>query len=102
MSVRILVEFKVDDLEDATQVMEMNAGILDDLTRDARAHGAIHHEFFTTDDGDLAALDEWDSVASFTAFFDGNTRIQDLLKQAGITEPPTITVLKPMEVAGTF
>lgn len=102
MSVRILVEFKVDDLEDATQVMEMNAGTLDELTRDAREHGALHHEFFTTDDGRLVALDEWDSAASFSAFFDGNTRIQDLTKQAGITEPPTITILKSMEVAGTF
>lgn len=102
MSVLVIVDFTVPDLTDATDVMQMNSGTLDDLTRDARRQGAIHHQFYTTDDNHMIALDEWESPEAFQAFFGSNQQIQDLTKQAGIEEPPKITILNKLEVAGTF
>lgn len=99
----ILIEFQPEDLDHALQVMEDNAGILEEITRDAQRTGAVQsHRFFTTTDGRLIAVDEWDSERAFHGFFDSNQQIQDLTKQAGVQGPPKITVLSDTQTPGTF
>lgn len=99
----ILIEFQPEDLDHALQVMQDNERILEEITRDAQNTGAVQsHRFFTTGDGRLIALDEWDSERAFHDFFDSNTQIQDITKQAGVQGPPKITVLTESQTPGTF
>lgn len=99
----ILIEFKVDDLDHALQVMRDNERILEEITRDAKSRGAVRsHRFYTTGDNSLMAVDVWESTQAFHAFFDSNSQIQDITKQAGVVSPPKVTVLSEVEVPGTF
>ena len=99
----ILIDFKVDDLDHALQVMRDNEDTLEEITSDARRSGAVRsHRFYTTDDGHLVAVDVWDSTQAFHDFFDSNEQIQDLVKQAGVQGPPKVTVLAETQVPGTF
>jgi hypothetical protein len=98
----IIVEFDVPDINEAKQVLEDNADTLEELTREARDAGAQHHGFYATDDGKLFAVDQWESEGAFHRFFDRNHRIETLIKEAGVTSEPKITVLTPMQLPGTF
>lgn len=101
--ITILIDFKVDDLDHALQVMRDNDGTLEEITRDAQRSGAIRsHRFYTTDDSHLIAVDVWDTAQAFHNFFDSNEQIQDLVKQAGVQGPPKVTVLSDAEVPGTI
>lgn len=99
----ILIEFKIDDLDHALDVMRDNERILEEITRDAQRTGAVRsHRFYTTGDNSLMAIDVWDSAQAFHKFFDSNQQIQDLTKQAGVKAPPKITVLSETDVPGAF
>jgi len=97
----IIIEFEVENLDSAMQVMENNTYTLERLARDAQGHGATHHMFYTNGQT-VFAIDEWDSEVAFHEFFDSNPEVQALMAQSHVRKKPTTTVLMPIKVAGTF
>ena len=101
--VTILIEFKVEDLDHALQVMRDNDDIIEEISEDARRSGAVRsHQFYTTGNNSLMAIDVWDSERAFHEFFDSNEQVQDVVKQAGGEGPPRVTVLTEADVPGAF
>lgn len=97
----IIVEFEIEDIDNAMHVMENNVNTLERLTRDAQEHGARHHAFYASDQI-VYAIDEWESEEAFHDFFDSNPEIQAIMAQAGARKQPSITILSPLNAAGTF
>jgi hypothetical protein len=97
----ILVEFEVENVDQAKMAMEQNADMLEHLTEEAKEHGARHHAFYT-DGHALIALDDWDSEAGFHDFFDTNREVKSITEQAGVTKAPKVMVLTTMTVPGAF
>ncbi|MFI6431302.1 hypothetical protein [Rhodococcus oryzae] len=101
MSVVVILHFDVADVSAAKQSLADNAALLDEISGDAKGHGARHHRF-TANSGGLVVVDEWDSAEGFQRFFDGNDKVARVTAAAGVKGPPTIEILEPVEAAGTF
>jgi len=99
----IIIEFEVGNTEHALQVMESNTDTLERVTQQARAQGALHHQFYADPAGQImVAVDDWSSEADFRKFFTENAEIADIMAQVGVRREPKITVLEPMKAPGTF
>ena len=101
MSVVVIARFKVGDMGRAKQAIAANEGIGEEISQYAKTVGAHHHRFLEQD-GDLVALDEWESAEAFQQFFQSNTLIPKVMEDAGIQGDPKIEVLQPVEAPGTF
>jgi hypothetical protein len=59
--------------------------------------GATYHRFYASDD-EILVVDEWPDEASFHAFFDATPEIPQIMADAGVTEPPTITFYRRLDL----
>jgi heme-degrading monooxygenase HmoA len=102
MSVIVITKFEGA----ATKLEEMGGGpsaqMLTDLSTKGREMGAIHHEFIEDSDGNVLALDEWESEEAYHAFFDNQKDIGALMEQAGVTTPPSTTSYRILSMPDRF
>lgn len=59
--------------------------------------GATYHRFFATDD-EVLVIDEWPDENTFHTFFDSSPEIAQIMGEAGVTEQPTITFYRRLEL----
>jgi heme-degrading monooxygenase HmoA len=88
MSVIVITKFEAP----ASTMDELAQGkhreTLERISKDGRSKGAIHHEFAEDTDGNLLAVDEWESLEAFHAFFDDQGEIRQVMEDAGVSAPP--------------
>jgi heme-degrading monooxygenase HmoA len=72
------------------------------VSEEGKAAGCVHHCFVEDSDGQVLVIDEWDSEASFRAFFDNQADIPKIAAEAGVTAPPTSTAYRIIETADRF
>jgi quinol monooxygenase YgiN len=75
--------------------------VFEAIRTSAEAAGAKHHQW-AFGDGQVVIIDEWNDPASFQKFFDGDTRIADLMQAAGVQGPPTFEILESKVAPDTF
>lgn len=87
MSVLMVLKMPVD-AEGLKRVAQEQGDTLREVEQASREAGAIHHAFYSGDDG-VMVVDEWDSQASFEAFFEAQgQKIGGLMQAAGAQGPP--------------
>jgi hypothetical protein len=74
-----------------------------EISQAAKDAGAIHHAFYANDDGgEILVVDEWPSKEAFLEFFEGNTRVPELMSEAGVTERPTPVFWRQLDTPDKF
>ena len=99
MSVTVIAHFPVADVEKAVAGLHSNAALLEEITKDTKAGGLIHHTF-VAGEGELVVIDEWDTAEQFQSFFEGNAKVAKVMESIGVTGPPAIAVYNEVEAAG--
>jgi hypothetical protein len=56
------------------------------ITEHAKQKGALHHRFLAGD-GEVVALDEWETREGFLAFFEADEEIPKVMAAVGAGEP---------------
>jgi hypothetical protein len=100
MSVTVTVRFPVSDVAKAIEGLHSNATFLEEITESTRGAGILHHRF-VSGDGELMAIDEWETAEQFQSFFDGNPKVAEVMASIGMTGPPEITVFGSIDAPGT-
>lgn len=67
----------------------------------AKEQGCIHHRFYA-ENGNAVVIDEWETPEAFHKFFDGDPDIPTVMGAAGVTSPPEVHVLRPIDVDDSF
>jgi heme-degrading monooxygenase HmoA len=102
MSVIVITRFEAP----ASRMDDLAGGkhkeTLERIAADGRAKGAIHHEFAEDQDGNLLAVDEWESLDAFHAFFDEQTDIRQVMADAGVAGPPASTQYRILTTSDRF
>jgi hypothetical protein len=102
MSVMVITKFEAP----ASTMDEMGRGqhraTLERIADIGRSKGAIHHEFAEDVDGNLLAVDEWESEDAFHAFFDDLDDIRQVMADAGVTSPPKTTSYRILTTSDRF
>ena len=89
------------DPEKAERVMQANEQRLQKINERARGLGCIHHRF-VGGDGMMMVMDEWNSADSFYKFFESDTDIPVLMKEAGVSSAPDIKIWNKMDSRDEF
>jgi hypothetical protein len=72
------------------------------IAEHARANGAIHHEFWAGD-GEVLAVDEWESPDHFREFFEAQGQnIGQLMSAAGAQQPDEPRFYRKMSLGDEF
>jgi hypothetical protein len=101
VSVVVTVKFPVS-AETLEKVVHANAATMVAIGEDGRSQGAIRHTFVEDSDGGAMVIDEWADADSFHRFFSDQQDIRDVMAQAGVTEPPTITIHRVLDTPDRF
>jgi len=67
----------------------------------AKAQGCIHHRF-AAQDGQIVAIDEWESPEAFQRFFESEQDIPKLFEEVGVTGQPQPEFFRPIDVGDSF
>jgi len=100
MSVVVTIHIPVSDVAKAISGLRDNAEFLEEITASTKDAGAIHHRF-VSGDGELVAIDEWETAEQFQSFFDGNPKIAEVMASIGMTGAPEISVFQSIDAPGT-
>ena len=100
MSVLITLTAQADPTK-WEQVAQANAGRLQKINEQAQGMGCMHHRF-VGGDGVVMVIDEWDAPESFQKFFENNTDIPAIMKEAGVTSAPVIKVWNKLDTHDEF
>ena len=101
MSITVTVRFPVSDVAKAIAGLQENAETLEAVTVSAKTQGGIHHRF-VSGDGEIMAINEWESAETFHGFFHENAQIEAIMTSLGLSGPPTVTMYAPVEAPGAF
>src|SRR5947207_932508 len=86
MSVLMTLHFDGDKAA-LQRAVEENRDEFLGIAERAKQHGAIHHKFYAGQ-GEIVAVDEWETPEAFQAFFDAEgDRIGKVMGAAGISGP---------------
>jgi hypothetical protein len=100
MSVLVITTMKAD-----TAAFErLHRERTDDLRsvmQQAKAAGAVHHRFGVGEDGTVVIIDEWKTSSDFQQFFD-NPTVASFMQEAGVTEPPDVTIVTAFDSVDQF
>jgi hypothetical protein len=101
MSVMMILRIQVDPAE-----MERAAGENRDnflgIAEHAKQNGAVHHEFWAGN-GEVLAVDEWESPDHFREFFEAQGQnIGQLMASAGAQQPDEPHFYRKMELGDSF
>ena len=98
----VLVTLKVNgDTAQFRQFIASEPDRMSGIADDARGRGAIHHRF-GIGDGFVLVIDEWKSAEAFQQFFQANTEIPGMMRDAGAQGEPEITIAEAVETADQF
>jgi hypothetical protein len=101
MSVKMILRIPVDPASmerAANENRDMFLGISDH----AKNNGGIHHEFWAGD-GEVLAIDEWESPEAFQAFWDAQgPNIGQLMASAGAGEPDAPRFYRLLDLGDTY
>ena len=68
-----------------------------EVAKKGKALGATFHRFAASDD-ELLVIDEWPDEAAFNQFFSSTPEIPKIMADAGVTEQPTITFHRRLDL----
>jgi len=100
MSVVVTIHIPVSDVAKAIKGLHSNAEFLEGITASTKGAGNIHHRF-VSGDGELVAIDEWETAEQFQTFFDGNPKIAEVMTSIGLAGAPVISVFESIDAPGT-
>lgn len=101
MSVMMGMRFEVDP-DRFMQAMGEEDERLRGIAERAKQMGAIHH-MFMANDNEVMVADEWDTEASFRAFFEAaGEDIGVLMQKAGVTNQPEPRFWRPLDTPDRF
>ena len=100
MSVVVTIRIPVSNVAKAIEGLHDNAEFLEEITASTKDAGAIHHRF-VSGDGELVAIDEWETAEQFQSFFDGNPKIAEVMASIGMAGAPEISVIQAIDAPGT-
>ncbi|HEY1489181.1 MAG TPA: hypothetical protein VGF84_23950 [Micromonosporaceae bacterium] len=66
-----------------------------------RSAGATRH-LFAGGDGEIVIVDEWPDEQSFQSFFNGQPEVADIMRDAGATGAPQISVYRKLNTPDAF
>jgi hypothetical protein len=101
MSVKMILRIPVDPAD-----MERAANEGDDaflaIANHAKQNGALHHEFWAGN-GEVLAIDEWESPDHFREFWDNQgPQIGQLMQSAGAQQPGEPQFYRRMDLGDSF
>jgi heme-degrading monooxygenase HmoA len=96
----VIIHCPVADVAKAIEGLQSNKQLLEEITESTKAGGLRRHQF-AAGDGEVVVIDEWESAEQFQSFFDGNSKVGEVMAAAGMTGPPEVTVLESLDVPGT-
>jgi heme-degrading monooxygenase HmoA len=102
MSVIVITKFPGKAVELERLAAAEHASTLMDISQDGRSKGALHHMFVEDTDGNTLVIDEWESEASFNAFFAAQDDIKKVAEAGGVTGPPTSTAYRILDTPDRF
>jgi len=100
MSVLVTMRVK-GDTEKFRRFTSENGDKLREIADDARSRGCLHHRFGVGEDFVLV-VDEWESPDQFRQFFEGNPRIEEVMRAAGAQSEPEFSFTEAVETADQF
>lgn len=71
------------------------------VAEDAKAQGAVHHQW-GFGDGEVLIIDEWSDAAAFQNFFSSQPMIPELMAAAGVTGEPKFEIFESRQGPDTF
>jgi hypothetical protein len=102
MSVIVITKFEAP----ASTLDELASGkhreTLERIAKDGRSKGAIHHQFAEDPDGNVLAVDEWESLEAFHSFFDNQGDIRQVMADAGVGGAPASTEYRILSTSDRF
>ncbi len=101
MSVVVITTFSAQ-AANLEAVLDKHGATLEQISADGRSKGALHHMFVEGPDGNLMVIDEWDSKASFDAFFAAQQDIRTVMGDVGVTGPPASTEYRILDTPDRF
>lgn len=85
------------------EVVNGNRERILEISQDSKDKGAIHHAFYANEaGGEILVVDEWPNKEAFFEFFESNTRIPELMADAGVTERPTPVFWRELDTPDKF
>lgn len=78
-----------------------NAETMQRLAAAGKAAGAIRHAF-GGGDGEIVVIDEWPDGESFQRFFEQQAEIPTVMREAGATGAPQISILRKLNTPDEF
>jgi hypothetical protein len=100
MSVKMILRIPVDPAAMQRAAGENDAFL--GIAQHARENGAIHHEFWAGN-GEVLAVDEWESAEAFQAFWDNQGQnIGQLMAAAQASEPAPPDFYEKMSLGDEF
>jgi hypothetical protein len=85
------------------QVVNADPARLGRIAQRAKEKGAIHHSFYANaDGGEILVVDEWPDAASFYAFFEDATDIEQLMADAGVQNRPAPSFWRLLDTPDRF
>jgi hypothetical protein len=99
MSVTIIANFPVADVQRAIAALQANAALMEEITEDTK-DGGLTRQTFVAGEDELVVIDEWHTAEQFQSFFEGNAKVAKITEIIGVTGPPAITTDNEVEAAG--
>jgi quinol monooxygenase YgiN len=78
-----------------------NADLMQRISKDGKAAGAVRHAF-AGGDGELLVIDEWTDAQAFQRFFDSQTEIPRLMKEGGAQGAPEIAFYRKLDTPDAY
>ncbi len=71
------------------------------IAEESKGYGCISH-FFVAGDGDILAVDEWETVEQCQQFFGNQPEIPDVMRGIGATGAPETAFYQKLQTGGDF
>ena len=100
MSVDVIMRVPADT-EVFRNFVEANAELLNGISEDSKANGAIHHRF-AVGDGYVMIIDEWETADAFMGWFMSNEAVEKVMRESGAQGEPEISIGEALESSSQF
>ena len=98
----VLMTMRVQgDTEKFLQFVQGNPDEMRRIAEEARSKGCLAHQF-GVGDGHVLVIDEWESPEAFQSFFEGNTAVENVMREAGAQGEPEIIFAQAVDSADRF
>lgn len=71
------------------------------IAAEAKESGCVSH-FFAAGDGEVVAVDEWETAEQCQQFFGNQAEIPEVMRGVGATEPPQVAIYQKLDTGGDF